>query len=320
MMRVRGWKPEGRRRFRGSVLLHDSPPVTRLRVTGTPPQPDFRAADDRRQGGIGEGTGWRLTALGARLRKRCKRNAVGSFHARKKTAFFAYPGAPTDVAQTIRSAIAGFNAASSIFKIEGWEKNDISGILLTAPIFNKITSCDFLAADVTYLNENVAFEIGYAIGSGKRCLLFVNSTVTGDRELANNIGIFDTLGYEQYDNSVALTKLLTDRTAFTPIEFAVAINHQQPVYIVEPAQKNDAHLILVSRTKKARWKYRSFTPDEDVRFRQWMRSRTSPNRPELSHLFSSYLFAMPGSTIFVPCLLRAFLDRAGNPHAYHTCN
>jgi hypothetical protein len=118
---------------------------------------------------------------------------------------------------------------------------------------------------VTYVSENVAFEIGYAIGIKKRCLLFVNSAQKGDRELANNIGIFDTLGDEQYENSQTLTGLLVNRTDFSPIEFETAINHQQPVYIVEPAKKNDAHLMLVSRTKKARWKYRSFNPDEDVR-------------------------------------------------------
>ena len=129
----------------------------------------------------------------------------------KKTAF-AYPGNPTEIAQTIQSAIVGFNAASAAFNLEGWEKNDISGIPLTAPIFSKISTCQFLAVDVTYLNENVAFETGYAIGSKKRCLLFVNSGHTGDRELANNIGIFDTLGYERYENSEQLTRLLVNRT------------------------------------------------------------------------------------------------------------
>lgn len=111
----------------------------------------------------------------------------------------------------------------------------------------------------------MAFEIGYAIGSKKRVLLFVNSAHKGDRDLADNIGIFDTLGYELYENSQTLTSLLASRTDFSPIEFEVATNHQQPVYIVEPLKKNDAHLMLVSRTKKARWKYRSFNPDEDVR-------------------------------------------------------
>ena len=118
---------------------------------------------------------------------------------------------------------------------------------------------------MTYLNENVTFEIGYAIGSKKRCLLFVNSAQSGDHELANRIGVFDTLGYERYENSETLTKLMVNRTDYSSMEFEVGINHQQPVYIVEPAKKNDAHLKLVSRTKKARWKYRSFNPDEDIR-------------------------------------------------------
>jgi hypothetical protein len=183
----------------------------------------------------------------------------------KKAAFYAYPGTPTEIAQTIQTAVIGFNAASANYNLEGWERNDISGIPLTDPIFSKISAAAFLAADITYVNENVAFEVGYAIGIKKRCLLFVNTALNADRELANNIGIFDTLGYEQYENSQTLTNLLVSRTDFSPINFKAATNHQQPIYIVEPAKKNDAHLMLVSRTKKARWKYRSFSPDEDVR-------------------------------------------------------
>ena len=183
----------------------------------------------------------------------------------KARAFYAYPSAPAELAQTIKTAIGEFNARSAAYNLEGWERNDISGIPLTEPIFSKIAGAAFLAADVTFMNENVAFEVGYAIGIKKRCLLFVNNNLKGDRELANNIGIFDTLGYEQYGNSQTLARLLVDRTDFKPIEFTAAINHQAPVYIVEPAKKNDPQLILVSRTKKARWKYRSFNPDEDVR-------------------------------------------------------
>lgn len=183
----------------------------------------------------------------------------------KQPAFFAYPGRPPELIQPIRAAIDAFNAATDRFALEGWEKNDISGLPLTAPIFSKISAGAFLCADVTFLNENVVFEVGYAIGSKKRCVLLVNSTIAGDRDLANSVGIFDTLGYQTYDTTAALTEHLTGRTGFAPIEFEVAINHQQPVYIVEPTKKNDAHLMLVSRTKKARWRYRSFNPDEDVR-------------------------------------------------------
>ena len=183
----------------------------------------------------------------------------------KQLAFFAYPGRPPELVQPIRAAVTAFNALSDRFELEGWEKNDISGLPLTDPIFSKIAGCAFLCADVTFLNENVVFEVGYAIGSKKRCLLLVNGTLSGERDLANSVGIFDTLGYQTYDTTAALTEHLTGRTAFAPIEFEAAINHQQPVYIVEPSKKNDPHLTLVSRTKKARWRYRSFNPDEDVR-------------------------------------------------------
>jgi energy-coupling factor transporter ATP-binding protein EcfA2 len=181
------------------------------------------------------------------------------------SAFFAYPAAPAEVAQTIRSAVNTFNLTSRTYNLQSWEQNDISGVPLSDPIFATISGGGFLAADVTYLNENVAFEIGYSIGAKKRCLLFVNSTHLGDRELANNVGIFDTLGYERYENSHSLAQLLINRTDFSPIPFEAVINHQAPVYIVEPSKKNDAQLMLVSRTKKARWQFRSFNPDEDVR-------------------------------------------------------
>jgi hypothetical protein len=114
----------------------------------------------------------------------------------------------------------------------------VSGLPITDPIFTKIAKADFLAADITFLNENVVFEIGYAIGARKRCLLFVNSALKGDRDLASNIGIFDTLGYESYDNSKALAELLLFRTDFSSIPFEVAINHQAPVYIVEPSKED----------------------------------------------------------------------------------
>lgn len=183
----------------------------------------------------------------------------------KKKAFFAYPGAPQNAVLTIRAAIDLFNKRSNEYLLEGWESNDISGIPLIDPIYSRISSGAFVAADVTYLNENVMFEVGYAIGSKKRCLLFVNSTLEGERNLANNVGIFDTLGYELFDNSESLAELLLKRTDFAPLEIDLTLNHEAPVFIVEPSKRDDAFLRLVSRTKKARWRYRSFNPDEDVR-------------------------------------------------------
>ena len=50
---------------------------------------------------------------------------------KNKTAFYAYPGTPTEIAQAIRVAIADFNSTSKTYNLERWEKNDISGIPLS---------------------------------------------------------------------------------------------------------------------------------------------------------------------------------------------
>jgi hypothetical protein len=52
-----------------------------------------------------------------------------------------------------------------------WEQNDIAGRPLVAPIFEGIGSAALLIADVTTLNFNVTYEIGYAIGTAKRAYL-----------------------------------------------------------------------------------------------------------------------------------------------------
>lgn len=181
------------------------------------------------------------------------------------SAFFAYPSKPQEIGQTIEQAIKLSNASSPSIQLHGWPANDISGIPITKPIFEKIADCKYLAADITYLNENVVFEIGYAIGQGKRCLLYKNSSLKGETQTATEVGIFDTLGYDEYENSQELLSLLSRRSDFDPFHTADALDTAAPVYLVEPPKRSDAFGVLVSRIKKARWKYRSFNPAEDVR-------------------------------------------------------
>ena len=76
-----------------------------------------------------------------------------------KTSFFAYPTHHSAISETLRAAIQRHNSSSTAITLESWETNDISGIPISNPIFEKIASAQYVAADVTYLNENVAFEV-----------------------------------------------------------------------------------------------------------------------------------------------------------------
>jgi nucleoside 2-deoxyribosyltransferase len=118
--------------------------------------------------------------------------------------FFAYPSYPPSVGQVIRSALDRLNPAQC--DVSSWEENDVAGYPLISPILANINNADLLIADITKVNFNVAFEIGYAIAKGKRAFLTLNEALTRD-PLIDLVGIFD-IGYEKYNNSEALTKIL----------------------------------------------------------------------------------------------------------------
>jgi hypothetical protein len=86
-------------------------------------------------------------------------------------AFFAYPARQSGVVAVIRGAKALLSTTKRALTVNLWEENEISGRPLTDPIFEQISNCDFLIADITVLNFNVTFEIGYAIGLRKRVYL-----------------------------------------------------------------------------------------------------------------------------------------------------
>lgn len=84
----------------------------------------------------------------------------------KRRAFFAYPSAPQEVGQVIHAAQSALRLRCPALQIHTWQENDISGRALVDPIFHEISESDYVFADITSLNFNVTFEIGYAIGLG----------------------------------------------------------------------------------------------------------------------------------------------------------
>lgn len=182
-----------------------------------------------------------------------------------KIAFVAYSSEDELLASVLREAISKANAKVRGLRFEPWEFNDVAGNPLISPIIERIEESAFIVADITYLNPNVIYEIGYSIGSLKRAFLIRHRTTDGDKTLARQAGIFDTLGYEEYDGADALCNRLTSHIQPDPLPFNVSLNRKAPVYVVEPPAKSGAGTIMVSRLKKARYRYRSFNPAEDSR-------------------------------------------------------
>ena len=190
---------------------------------------------------------------------------LGNVGIMAKAAFIAYPGKPPQIGYCIQAAVENLNRQQNRIEYTTWEENDIAGRPLVAPIFTKIDKSCLIVADVTKLNFNVTYEIGYSIGHNRRVFLVRNSTVESDDDLARLVGIFDTLGYENYENSDQLTELLLDQLDLAPLGTVGSLDRKSPTYILETPQRSEAMLRMVGRIKKARLQYRSFAPSEDTR-------------------------------------------------------
>jgi hypothetical protein len=181
------------------------------------------------------------------------------------TAFVAYPGTPEAVAHCITDAVRQANARQRHTIYEFWEDNDIAGRPLIVPILERILKSVFVVADITTLNLNVVYEIGYSIGLGKRVILLLNTSVENQRDLADRVGIFDTLGFKTYQNDLDLAGILISPVDPTPLPIRYPLNAPKPVYVLETPQRSQAMGKIISRIKKARLQYRSFAPSEEAR-------------------------------------------------------
>jgi hypothetical protein len=78
-------------------------------------------------------------------------------------AFVAYSSRDTALAQLIADAVYVANGKSGRVRYETWVYNDIPGNPIISPILERIEESAFIIADITTLNLNVVYEIGFAV-------------------------------------------------------------------------------------------------------------------------------------------------------------
>jgi len=181
-------------------------------------------------------------------------------------AFVAYSSRDQNLANLVTEAVAKANRkVGKRIQYTPWDFNDIAGNPLISPILEGIEASKYIIADITYLNPNVVYEVGFAIGKSRRCILIRHAGTDGDQRIAREVGIFDTLGYETYTTDDSLANSLCAYVNPIPLPVAAQLDRLAPVYVLEPPSMGGIATLMTSRLKKARYKYRSFNPAEDSR-------------------------------------------------------
>jgi hypothetical protein len=179
--------------------------------------------------------------------------------------FVAYPSQPDLIGEAIEAGLQFYAQRHGAGRFTSWKENDVAGRFLADPILENIAASKCLVADVSVLNFNVAYEVGYAIGIGRRIVLMRNRSIASDETEFRRVGVFDTLGYLIYENGEGLCQNLEGVNDFAPLQIAAAINTAAPVWILQLPFNTEAQVRLVARVKRARLRFRSFDPSEQSR-------------------------------------------------------
>lgn len=120
--------------------------------------------------------------------------------AKNKCCFVAYPSKPISLAETIESAIEEIKGGQ-VVDIEGWKSKSVSGKFIMVEICKAIESCDIFICDLTTLNHNVLFELGYAIAKKKRIWILLDPSIKDSKLDYEKFKLLTTVGYKPYSNS-----------------------------------------------------------------------------------------------------------------------
>ncbi len=114
--------------------------------------------------------------------------------------FWGYPSEPFIRCDTIRRAASMISASASIESCL-WENLKIGGKIIIQAIMNGIDESILGCFELTELNQNVMFELGYTIGTKKPVWIIRDSSAEQSANTWRKIRILTQVGYIAYKNS-----------------------------------------------------------------------------------------------------------------------
>ena len=97
-------------------------------------------------------------------------------------AFVIYASEPEFLARTIEEAVKGIGAQQPQLSIRTWRSLPIPGQIIFCEICKALRFARAAVADVTTLNFNVLFEIGYSLGLGVPVIPIRDTTIARDTD------------------------------------------------------------------------------------------------------------------------------------------
>ncbi len=190
---------------------------------------------------------------------------------------FLFPSQPKPIAATIDRAKEELEQSGGVWR--SWTNFDVAGQLIFCEICMGIRGAARVFADVTTLNFNLLFELGFCIGLGVPVKPIRDSTVVADSKLFEGIRVLETLGYIDFENSHELAEKAKEAKAPRLGNLPKKVFTEAPVYVVKGPLATEGAGQLLSALKKSLVRdFRVHDPAETPRtslYEQWKQVRGS---------------------------------------------
>lgn len=206
-----------------------------------------------------------------------------------KDAFYAFPGHER-LKDIISRAVSRAQNLDAELEIVQWPEMDIAGAFIGSEVTNWIDETSVTLADITYLNFNVFYEIGYAVGRHRTVIPTLCTSLANDHRWLSRLGLLDTIGRIEYDNSDELAEKLTNAIAKKPINFlAQELNFSKPIFLLEPRKKGESTVEITRALRKSSLNFRSYDPAEEPRLSlNYAYTNTQQSIAIVVHLLSTH--------------------------------
>lgn len=172
--------------------------------------------------------------------------------------FFAY-ASDAATAETISKAVVELNAGG-VVRLTTWENLRVGGKLIINAISKAIDERDVFCADITSLNPNIMFELGYAIAQNKRIWLIYDPTLPELNANFEKLRILTTVGYAKYENSHDIVRKFLNERPYEDLTATVFAEVIKPMTVRPPTESilylksrhnSDASVVLSNKIDKA---------------------------------------------------------------------
>jgi hypothetical protein len=178
---------------------------------------------------------------------------------------FVYGSQPPQIAATIEGAVELLAQRHKDAEFRTWKDLDIHGHVIFCEICKGLRSATTVVADVTTLNFNLLFEIGYCIGLGVPVVPIRDTTYGVDRRAFEAMGLLDTLGYQDFQNAEQLAAKLAPNARLPLARPPRKTYVDSPLYVLKGPIDTEGAVRLMSALKKSPLRFRTYDPVETPR-------------------------------------------------------